>query len=147
MGLATSTVSTTAAATTAVAASAATTASAVTTAAATATASATTGTLFAGSCFVDRQGTATVILIVQTRNRGLRFGIGAHFHEPETFAPARFTVLDHFSTGNVAKLAEQLLQFRAAHAVAEVAYVQLLTHHQSPTNEILRPFFFAFRVN
>ena len=58
-----------------------------------------------------------MIMIMQSRNRGLSFGIGSHFDEPESLAPTGLTILNHFGAGDCPVLTEQLLQFRTAHAV------------------------------
>src|SRR3982750_2994509 len=83
-------------------------------------------------------------MIMQGCNCGLSFGIGSHFDETETLATTCLTILNHFGAGHCPVLTEQLLQFRAAHAVTEVAYIQLLTHHRSPTNWIRTTLFLRF---
>jgi curli biogenesis system outer membrane secretion channel CsgG len=100
------------AATAAVATTAATATSAAVAASATTTTAtaATTATLFAGASFVDRQGTALVLLVVQALDSSAGGVIVAHFHKAKAFAPARVAVHDHLRATDRSELGEELFE-------------------------------------
>jgi hypothetical protein len=116
------------------AASATAAASAVTASAATAAtaeaAPATTAAaaVLAGTGFVDGEGPAVVLLAVEGRDRRVGFLVVGHLDEPEALAPAGVPVVDHLGGQDLPVRAEQLLQLRAIHRVAQVPDVQLLSH-------------------
>jgi hypothetical protein len=89
---------------------------------------------FARAGFVDGQRPAAVLLAVERRDRGLGFVVAAHLHKTETFASAGVAVVDDLGRHDGAVLAEQLLEFRAINAVAQVPNIKLLTHYVSPVN-------------
>jgi hypothetical protein len=98
-----------------VASASATTATATATAAiaAASTAAATAAaTFFARSGFVDGQRAAVVLAAVQAGNGRLSFGIVAHFHEAEAFAPARVPISDDLSALHGAEFGKHLIQVR-----------------------------------
>jgi hypothetical protein len=118
------TATTTAAATESAAATAAAAESATTTAAAATTAA----TFFTGPGFVDGQGATAVLLAVEGRDSRLGFGVAVHFDKTKPLAAAGVTIIDDLGRHDLAMGAEQLLEFGAVHAIAEVSNVQLLTH-------------------
>jgi hypothetical protein len=61
-------------------------------------------------CLVDRQSTSAVLLAVQGRDRSLGLVVGRHLDEPETFAPPRGPVADHFRALDRSILGQHLLQ-------------------------------------
>jgi len=93
-----------------------------------ATAAASTTAFFAGPGFVDGKGASAMLLPVERCDRRLGFLIGAHFDETETFGTTGVAVVDDLGRHDGAVLPEQLFEFRAIHAVAQVPDVKLLTH-------------------
>ena len=131
----------TAAASTAVAAPAATATAAATIAAATTAAAAATEPprppppplkpplrSSRGRASVDGQRPAIVLLAVQRRDRGIRLGVVGELHEPETLAPTRLAIAHDLGRSHLAMLPEQLLEFRAVHAISQIPNVQPFTH-------------------
>jgi cell wall-associated NlpC family hydrolase len=99
---------------TAAAAASATTTAAV--AAAAAAAAATTAATksatarFARLGFIDGEGSAFIILAIESGDRGLRLGVAPHFHEAEALAAAGIPVIDDFRALHGAMCREQLLE-------------------------------------
>ncbi len=109
------------------------TATAATTAAATtATIAAAARTRFTGLSFVDSQPTAIVILVVQSTNCFLSFGVGAHLDESESTATTRFAIRGDLSALNAAKLRKQLFQVCARDLKREIPDIELFTHRNAP---------------
>ena len=80
-----------------------------------------------GSCLVDRQRAAAEIVLVELRNRLLRFLVGSHLDKREA-ARASGGHIAHDAHGlHIAGLTEQLLQLGFADCVGEIADVQLAT--------------------
>jgi hypothetical protein len=73
-----------------------------------------------------------VLLAVEAGDRRLCFLIGRHFDKSESFAPAGFAVVNDLCRDDLSMLTKELFQLRAIDAVAQVADIQLLTHHETP---------------
>jgi hypothetical protein len=92
----------------------------------------TAASLFARASFVDGQRASTMILAVQPLDGRLRFFVTAHLDEAKPFASAALAVLNYLGALHITEATKQLLQIRAADAVAQVPDVQLLSQDQSP---------------
>src|SRR5205823_1676207 len=101
---------------------------ATTTVAAATTAAAATAALFAGTGFIDGEGPAIVLLSVEGLDGSLGFVVVRHFDEAKALGPAGVAIVDDLGRGDLAVLAEQLLEFRAIDLVAQVPDIQFLTH-------------------
>jgi hypothetical protein len=135
VGAAETAVAATAAGTTATAAAIPTTAAATTVAATTtaaAEAAAARGTRFHGTRFVNNNAAAAQRLAVHAGNRGLCFGIAAHFDKAKAFGAAGVAFHHDFGAGDSAKLAKRLLQVFVANRVRQIADVKFVAHEGTP---------------
>jgi hypothetical protein len=107
---ATTTVATAAASSSAISTAAAAAAATAAVPAASATVSASTATaLGALAGLIDHQRPSAAILAIQAIDRRSHVGFVRHLHETEAARPAGVAVHDHFRSGHVAVLLEQLL--------------------------------------
>jgi hypothetical protein len=134
---ATTAAATAAAATTTVAAAA--TAAATTTVTATSPAAATARPLLTRTSFVDLQGSAVVVLVIECVYRGISIGIVFHFHKSESLAATRFTIHDHVGAADGPKLGKEGFEIRVRHAITQISTIKLLTHQKTPRNRKLGP--------
>lgn len=126
---ATATVATTAAFATAAATTTTVAATAATTTVAAAVwAAETSRTLFTWACFVDDQGATSHGLTVEAVDGGLRFSVGAHFHETETLGAASFTVHHDLGGANGTILGKSVAQILITHGVGQIAHVKFVAH-------------------
>lgn len=95
---------------TATAATAFTTAAAAATTAAVAAAAAARRTLFTGTGFVDRQGTALEILLMERVNRRIGVRLGTHLDERETPGTTGGAILHDVDCDDSASGGEMILQ-------------------------------------
>src|SRR5687768_3200190 len=68
------------------------------------------GTFFAGTCFVDREGTALEVFLMEHGDGFLRVGRRTHFHEGETAGTASGAVLHDIDRDDAAGLGKVILQ-------------------------------------
>src|SRR5438876_7845050 len=83
--------------------------------------------LLLGLGFVDGQGPALVIEVVQFLDGLLRLRVVLHFDEAEAARASRLAVGDHLSAAYLAVLAEQFQQNtvdRIPHEIADIDYVR-----------------------
>ena len=77
-------------------------------------------TLFTRTCFVDRQRTSFVLLLVQSADCFLSRVFIRHFNETKPLASTRVAILNDLSAHDRAKLREQFFQRLIGNAVTEV---------------------------
>jgi hypothetical protein len=94
----------TATATASIATSTTTAASSIATSTATTTATTTATAIFPGLGLIDSKWPAFVLLLIETLNRSLSFGVVSHLDETKSFAAAATTVSDHLGTFDRSKL-------------------------------------------
>ena len=127
---ATATAATTVAATAAFTTTAAEAATTTTTTTVTAAVGAaeTSGTFFTGASFVDDHSAAGHGLTVQAVDRGLCFGVRAHFHETEALGATGFTVHHDLGGTDGTILGESVTQILITHGVGQIAHVKFVAH-------------------
>src|SRR5882672_378075 len=79
------------------------------------------------SRFVDAQSPPTEIFPVELRDRGLRFALVRHLHEPEAARPTGLAIHEDFRGGHFTKSTEGIAKLAFGHAVGQISDVDI--HH------------------